>query len=53
MFLVCTVLSNLYLATFAKTGWEESSLRRSKKSFENERCVKLSETYVKHFHVYL
>ena len=25
----------------------------SKKSFVNGRCVKLSETYVKHFHIYL
>lgn len=29
------------------------ALRRSKKSFVNGRCVKLSETYVKHFHIYL
>ena len=26
---------------------------RSKKSFVNGRCVKLSETFVKHFHIYL
>ena len=29
------------------------ALRSSKKSFENGRCVKLSETYVKHFHIFL
>lgn len=29
------------------------ALGGSKKSFVNGRCVKLSETYVKHFHIYL
>lgn len=29
------------------------SMGSSKKSFVNGRCVKLLETYVKHFHIYL
>ena len=29
------------------------ALRGSKKSFVNGKCVKLLETYVKHFHIYL
>ena len=31
----------------------DSCLGRSKKSFVNGRCVKLLETYVKHFHIFL
>ena len=38
MFLVCSVLSNLYLATFAKTGWKESRLP-SAQFFFTERLV--------------
>lgn len=38
---------NIQGLTFNRT------LRCSKKSFVNGRCVKLLETYVKHFHIYL
>lgn len=43
----CSTLLQCFLSIFYRR------LRRSKKSFVNGRCVKLLETYVKHFHIYL
>ena len=50
MFLVCAVLSNLYLTTFAKTSWEESRLPSAEFLFTKRLIIVLHgfEHYAHH-----